>query len=200
MIENAFLRRIPESIWSVANRIAKGEEDIDPEHYIVIDLWSNDDREPDIIGGDDKCPHQNVQFRHCLHCGAFIAHVGEEVKWDLYWKHILMISNTLKDYKFMIISHKEIPSYVRGMTVMSQRLKFPHSRHNIFFPKDGKYAMVFDHKEDALSKYSLTIKSENIYSYLFRSYRAGAIVNPTKKVLQFKIQIPTFTSNKGTSL
>jgi len=200
LIENVFLNKTPESVWNIIQKISDGDL-VDNDHYIVIDLWANDDRKLDILGGTSQlCKHQHIEFGFCMHCGAFASHIGEEKYWDLYWKHILMISNMLKGYKFIIISHKEIPSYVRGMTVISQRLNFAHSRHNVYFPKDGKYAMVFEPKETALSKYSLTVKNEDIYSYVFRVYRAGAIINPTKKVLQLKIQIPTFTSNKGMSL
>ena len=165
--------------------------------YLFIDLWANSDRYMDFVGGNPQCPHVSIENNICKHCGAFAGHIGEESDWYLYFKHVMMIDYLCKDINFIIISHRDIPSYINKIEVMYNNMNFSHERVNIYSTSSNKYAMIFGNKEDFIRKYSLTVTREDIYSFLLKTYPVSEYINPTKKVLLSGVKLCMSKCNKG---
>jgi len=145
----------------------------------VINLWANQFRVKDIIGGEPQCPHNNVTNNVCDVCGAFVGFIGSE-EWMTYIRHLMVISNILRGYKFVIISQRYVPEYINKFNNLFLGLGFQHHRKTYFCLKDKKYVTMFYDKSKE-SDYTLRVYKGGSNSFINAD---DVIINPDKKQIE----------------
>ncbi len=167
---------------------------------VIINLWSDSNRELDIIGGSDNCIHLlNKGKSNCNRCGAFMGILGKERDPLLYYKHLDLLSQsfTNSDNVFILTSRPFPEDYILPV--------FGMAKHNY---KDFKYRKVYtlynkvnpSIHSPVKTKVSYVIHYTNEESYLWKNkfvHRAKddilsflinsdtLMVNPSKENLRY---------------
>lgn len=82
-----------------------------PDHNrssTVVNLFANQNREVDVIGGSDFCPHVAIEENRCKGCGAYVGFFGSETDPDLFYKHAWAYVSRFSGDVFLV-SHRIIP-------------------------------------------------------------------------------------------
>lgn len=82
---------------------------------VIVDLWRDDFRIPDIISKSRFCIHSLVKDDKCVRCGSFVGFFGFESDPILYFNHINLLANSLPLTKDLYIISKRYypPDYKR---------------------------------------------------------------------------------------
>jgi len=151
-------------------------------NILLIDLWTNNNRIKDILGGTPHCSHSSIVGDYCTDCGAFVGYIGEEKDWQDFIYHLQIISHIMRDSEFFMISRKYVPEYINNQDKnFLIDNSFSHNRSTTYFPREGLYLTHFYSKHTP-SNYKLSVSRQSLPSYLSTCCPIDVLINPSKDI------------------
>jgi len=149
---------------------------------IIINLWSNDKRPLDVIGGNSKCSHINIKNQRCGVCGAYVSHWGNERNVVDYYNHSYTFSAINRSYLIYIIHFKIIPvEFV--LNLMGHHIKTKH-RGVVYCQDDNLFVNIF-----SPVKVNPFYVSRNLDSFVNSNCdRSFLFINPRVKDLGYNME------------
>lgn len=97
---------------------------------VLLDLTHKDKRNYDILSSSDICTHLSKKNDKCQTCGAFIGFFGEEKSPNDYYRHVMMLVNTLQsaDDVFLLTKRYLPEDYKLPFFTQSSPQAFKHQK------------------------------------------------------------------------
>lgn len=141
---------------------------------LIVHLWTNGERERDIIGGDPYCKHDFINPK-CI-CGAWNGYWGEEADAITYYEHSVGFAVLNHHFEnIIVISRKIIPvEFSLKQWRMILPLKF---RSVIYSTFNKKFLNVFSSTNKDLNGFKVI--DFDYMLYLKRNLKNITFLNPT---------------------